>query len=109
VSLGERHRWDGGFTWEAVWGVHAWVTLGAASMVTERIRLGASVHPDPIEEHHEQPPSRPRPSGAGGVGGGRQTPPAGACARGTTPRAGFVTSDQWKNAPRGLGSASNER
>jgi len=27
------------FTWEAVWGVHAWVALGAAAMVTERIRL----------------------------------------------------------------------
>src|SRR3984885_7869067 len=45
TALGERHGWDGVFTWEAVWGVHAWVTLGAASMVTERIRLGTLLTP----------------------------------------------------------------
>jgi alkanesulfonate monooxygenase SsuD/methylene tetrahydromethanopterin reductase-like flavin-dependent oxidoreductase (luciferase family) len=47
AALGERHGWDGVFTWEAVWGVHAWVTLGAASMVTERIRLGTLLTPGP--------------------------------------------------------------
>ena len=31
------------------------------------------------------------------------------CARRTTSDPGFVTSDQWKNAPRGLRSAGNER
>ena len=41
----ERHGWDGVFTWEAVWGVDAWVTLGAAAMVTERIRLGTLLTP----------------------------------------------------------------
>src|ERR1700728_4782887 len=45
AALGERHGWDGVFTWEAVWGVHAWGTLGAASMVTERIRLGTLLTP----------------------------------------------------------------
>jgi alkanesulfonate monooxygenase SsuD/methylene tetrahydromethanopterin reductase-like flavin-dependent oxidoreductase (luciferase family) len=45
ASLGERHGWDGVFTWEAVWGVHAWVTLGAAAMVTDRIRLGTLLTP----------------------------------------------------------------
>lgn len=45
AALGERHGWDGVFTWEAVWGVHAWVALGAASMVTERIRLGTLLTP----------------------------------------------------------------
>jgi hypothetical protein len=45
ATLGERHGWDGVFTWEAVWGVHAWVTLGAAAMVTERIRLGTLLTP----------------------------------------------------------------
>ena len=45
AALGERHGWDGVFTWEALWGVHAWVTLGAASMVTERIRLGTLLTP----------------------------------------------------------------
>jgi len=43
--LGENIGWDGVFTWEAVWGVHAWVTLGAAAMVTERIRLGTLLTP----------------------------------------------------------------
>jgi alkanesulfonate monooxygenase SsuD/methylene tetrahydromethanopterin reductase-like flavin-dependent oxidoreductase (luciferase family) len=45
AALGERHGWDGVFTWEAVWGVHAWVTLGGAVMVTERIRLGTLLTP----------------------------------------------------------------
>lgn len=31
AALGERHGWDGVFTWEAVWGEHAWVVLGAAA------------------------------------------------------------------------------
>jgi alkanesulfonate monooxygenase SsuD/methylene tetrahydromethanopterin reductase-like flavin-dependent oxidoreductase (luciferase family) len=43
--LGERHGWDGIFTWEALFGVDAWVTLGAAAMVTERIRLGTMLTP----------------------------------------------------------------
>jgi alkanesulfonate monooxygenase SsuD/methylene tetrahydromethanopterin reductase-like flavin-dependent oxidoreductase (luciferase family) len=45
AALGERLGWDGVFTWEAVWGEHAWVTLGAAAMVTERIRLGTLLTP----------------------------------------------------------------
>jgi alkanesulfonate monooxygenase SsuD/methylene tetrahydromethanopterin reductase-like flavin-dependent oxidoreductase (luciferase family) len=45
AALGERHGWDGVFTWEAVWGVHAWVALGAAAMVTERIGLGTLLTP----------------------------------------------------------------
>jgi len=40
AALGESSGWDGVFTWEALWGVHAWVTLGAASMTTSRVRLG---------------------------------------------------------------------
>jgi alkanesulfonate monooxygenase SsuD/methylene tetrahydromethanopterin reductase-like flavin-dependent oxidoreductase (luciferase family) len=43
--LGEQHGWDGVFTWEALWGEHAWVTLGAAAMVTSRIRLGTLLTP----------------------------------------------------------------
>src|SRR5580658_1125952 len=31
-----------------------------------------------------------------------------ACARGTTTGYGFVTGDQWKTAPRALGSTNNE-
>ncbi|HEY3882578.1 MAG TPA: LLM class flavin-dependent oxidoreductase [Trebonia sp.] len=45
AALGEARGWDGVFTWEAVWGDQAWVTLGAAAMVTERIRLGTLLTP----------------------------------------------------------------
>ncbi|MGD0242407.1 MAG: LLM class flavin-dependent oxidoreductase [Streptosporangiaceae bacterium] len=45
AALGERHGWDGVFTWEAVFGVYAWSTLAAAAMVTERIRLGTLLTP----------------------------------------------------------------
>jgi alkanesulfonate monooxygenase SsuD/methylene tetrahydromethanopterin reductase-like flavin-dependent oxidoreductase (luciferase family) len=45
AALGEQHGWDGIFTWEAVWGVYAWVTLAAAAMVTERIKLGTLLTP----------------------------------------------------------------
>jgi alkanesulfonate monooxygenase SsuD/methylene tetrahydromethanopterin reductase-like flavin-dependent oxidoreductase (luciferase family) len=45
AALGERCGWDAVFTWEAVWGESAWVTLGAAAMATERIRLGTLLTP----------------------------------------------------------------
>lgn len=45
AALAESSGWDGVFTWEALWGVHAWVTLGAASMTTSRVRLGTVVTP----------------------------------------------------------------
>src|ERR1700677_4969588 len=45
AALGEQRGWDAVFTWESVWGQHAWVTLGAAAMVTERIRLGTLLTP----------------------------------------------------------------
>ena len=45
AQLGEQLGWDGIFTWEALWGVDAWVTLGAAAMVTEQIRLGTMLTP----------------------------------------------------------------
>jgi hypothetical protein len=45
AALGEACGWDGVFTWEALFGVDAWVTLGAAAMVTERIRLGTLLTP----------------------------------------------------------------
>lgn len=41
----EQAGWDGFFTWEPVWGVDAWVSLTAAAMVTERIRLGTMLSP----------------------------------------------------------------
>jgi len=45
AAVGEECGWDGIFTWEALWGVDAWVTLGAAAMLTERIRLGTLLTP----------------------------------------------------------------
>jgi alkanesulfonate monooxygenase SsuD/methylene tetrahydromethanopterin reductase-like flavin-dependent oxidoreductase (luciferase family) len=45
ARLGEERGWDGVFTWEALYGVDAWVNLGAAAMATERIRLGTLLTP----------------------------------------------------------------
>lgn len=45
AQLGEERGWDGVFTWEAVWGVDAWVSLAAAAMVTERVKLGTMLTP----------------------------------------------------------------
>ena len=41
----EQAGWDGVFVAETVWGVDAWVSLAAAAMVTERIRLGTLLSP----------------------------------------------------------------
>src|SRR6202012_2769550 len=43
--VGAQHGWDGVFTWESLWGEHAWVGLGAAAMATSRIRLGTLLTP----------------------------------------------------------------
>lgn len=43
--LGERHGWDAIFTYETLFGVDAWVTLGAAAVATGRIRLGTLLTP----------------------------------------------------------------
>ncbi len=37
--------WDGFFVYEPVWGIDAWVSLTAAAMRTERIRLGTLLTP----------------------------------------------------------------
>lgn len=41
----ERAGWDGFFVWEPVWGIDAWVSLTAAAMITEHIRLGTMLSP----------------------------------------------------------------
>jgi hypothetical protein len=41
----EEAGWDGFFVWEPVWGIDAWVSLTAAAMRTERIRLGTMITP----------------------------------------------------------------
>ena len=43
--LAEQAGWDGFFVWEPVWGIDAWVSLTAAAMRTERIRLGTLLTP----------------------------------------------------------------
>jgi alkanesulfonate monooxygenase SsuD/methylene tetrahydromethanopterin reductase-like flavin-dependent oxidoreductase (luciferase family) len=41
----EAAGWNGFFVWDPVWGVDAWLSLGAAAMLTERIRLGTMITP----------------------------------------------------------------
>lgn len=43
----EAAGWHGFFVWEPVWGVDAWVSLAAAAMTTQRIRLGTMLTPLP--------------------------------------------------------------
>ena len=45
AQAAEEAGWDGFFVWEPVWGVDAWVSLTAAAMVTQRIRLGTMITP----------------------------------------------------------------
>jgi alkanesulfonate monooxygenase SsuD/methylene tetrahydromethanopterin reductase-like flavin-dependent oxidoreductase (luciferase family) len=45
--IAEEHGWDGFFVWESIWGIDAWVMLGAAAMTTQRIRLGTMLTPVP--------------------------------------------------------------
>ena len=45
AALGEQHGWDAVFTWESLYGEHAWVNLAAAAMQTSRIRLGTLLTP----------------------------------------------------------------
>lgn len=47
AASGEAHGWDGIFTWEALYGVDAWVSLAAAAIATTRIRLGTLLTPVP--------------------------------------------------------------
>lgn len=45
AALAEETGWDAFFVWEPVWGIDAWVSLTAAAMRTERIRLGTMLTP----------------------------------------------------------------
>ncbi|MEP7358714.1 MAG: LLM class flavin-dependent oxidoreductase [Anaerolineales bacterium] len=45
AQAAEAAGWDGFFVWEPVWGVEAWISLTAAAMRTERIRLGTMLTP----------------------------------------------------------------
>jgi hypothetical protein len=41
----ELSGWDGFFVWEPVWGIDAWISLTAAAIVTQKIRLGTMLSP----------------------------------------------------------------
>jgi len=43
--VAEGAEWDALFAWESVWGNHAWVSLTAAAMLTESLRLGTMLTP----------------------------------------------------------------
>jgi len=45
--MAEATGWDAIFTYEVVWGQDAWMTLAAAAMCTDRIRLGTMLTPLP--------------------------------------------------------------
>ncbi len=45
AQAAEASGWDGFFVWEPVWGIDAWVSLTAAAMRTERLRLGTMLTP----------------------------------------------------------------
>ena len=45
AALAESCGWDGIFVAEGVWGVDAWISLAAAALATERIRLGTLLTP----------------------------------------------------------------
>lgn len=45
AKLAEDYGWDGFFVWEPVWGVDAWISLAAAAMATQKIRLGTMISP----------------------------------------------------------------
>ncbi|MET0976605.1 MAG: LLM class flavin-dependent oxidoreductase, partial [Leifsonia sp.] len=47
AALAEQSGWDGFFVWEGIWSTDPWSTLAAASVVTERIRLGTMLTPVP--------------------------------------------------------------
>lgn len=45
ARLAEQSGWDGFFVYETVWGTDAWVSLTAAAMLTQHIRLGTLITP----------------------------------------------------------------
>jgi alkanesulfonate monooxygenase SsuD/methylene tetrahydromethanopterin reductase-like flavin-dependent oxidoreductase (luciferase family) len=50
ASLAEEHGWDGVFVGDAVWTVDPMISLTAAAMRTQRIRLGVMVVPVPLRK-----------------------------------------------------------
>ncbi|TLN14334.1 LLM class flavin-dependent oxidoreductase, partial [bacterium] len=50
AALAEEHAWDGAFVGDAIWTVDPIVSLTAAAMRTQRIRLGVMVVPVPLRK-----------------------------------------------------------
>ena len=50
ARLAEQAGWDGVFLGDAIWMQDPMVTLGAAAVVTQRIRLGTLVIPVPLRQ-----------------------------------------------------------
>ena len=50
AALAEEHGWDGAFVGDAIWTVDPIVSLTAAAMRTQRIRLGVMVVPVPLRK-----------------------------------------------------------
>jgi alkanesulfonate monooxygenase SsuD/methylene tetrahydromethanopterin reductase-like flavin-dependent oxidoreductase (luciferase family) len=53
ATVAEGAGWDAVLTWEAVFGQDPWSTIGAAAMVTQRIRLGVLLTPVPARRPWE--------------------------------------------------------
>ncbi len=45
--IAEDHGWHGFFVWEGIWAIDPWVSLAAAAVRTQRIRLGTMLTPLP--------------------------------------------------------------
>jgi alkanesulfonate monooxygenase SsuD/methylene tetrahydromethanopterin reductase-like flavin-dependent oxidoreductase (luciferase family) len=50
AALAEEHGWDGAFVGDAIWTVDPIVSLTAAALRTQRIRLGVMVVPVPLRK-----------------------------------------------------------
>lgn len=50
AHIAEAEGWDGFFMWEPIWGVDPWVSLAAAAMRTDHIRLGTMLTPITIRK-----------------------------------------------------------
>ncbi|MEQ7008111.1 LLM class flavin-dependent oxidoreductase [Actinopolymorpha sp. B17G11] len=53
AAMAEEHGWDGFFVWEGIWAIDAWVSLTAAAMTTNQIRLGTMLTPLPRRQPWE--------------------------------------------------------
>ncbi len=45
AEAAEESGWDGLFPWDLIWGINVWVSLAAAAVKTERLRLGPIITP----------------------------------------------------------------